>query len=119
MRVVIAPSNPVVSIDPVLAVPGVRDAVTAARQRTVAVSPIVAGAALKGPADRLLHELGHDASVVGVARLYAPLARTLVIDEADADLADAVADEGIEPLVTRTIMSEPGVAVSLARAVLS
>ena len=61
----------------------------------MAVSPIIAGAALKGPADRLLTELGHEASVVGVARLYAPLAATLVIDEADADLADAVEAEGI------------------------
>ena len=118
-RVVIAPSNPVVSIDPVLAVPGVRDRLVAARDRTVAVSPIVAGAALKGPADRLLRELGTEASVVGIARWYAPLAARLVIDEADADLADAVAAEGIEPVVTPTIMKQPGVAASLARVVLS
>jgi LPPG:FO 2-phospho-L-lactate transferase len=118
-RIVIAPSNPVVSIDPVLAVPGVRAAIEARRADTIAVSPIVAGAALKGPADRLLRELGHDDSVVGVARLYAPLAATLVIDEADADLADAVAAEGIRPVVTRTIMREPGVGDSLARTVLT
>lgn len=116
--VVIAPSNPVVSIDPVLAVPGVRSAIERRRERTVAVSPIIAGAALKGPADRLLHELGHEASVVGVARWYSRLAATLVIDEADADLAPAVAAEGITPVVTRTIMREPGVAASLARTVL-
>src|SRR3546814_19904857 len=67
-RVVIAPSNPIVSIGPVLDVPGVRDAVVARRGDVVAVSPIIAGAALKGPADRLLRELGHEASVVGVAR---------------------------------------------------
>ena len=83
-RVLIAPSNPLVSIDPVLAVPGVREAVAARRSDVVAVSPIVAGAALKGPADRLLVELGHESSVVGVARLYAPLASVLVIDSADA-----------------------------------
>src|SRR5262249_2283861 len=65
-RLVIAPSNPIVSIDPVLVVPGVRDAVVARREDAVAVSPIVAGAALKGPADRLLVELGHESSVVGV-----------------------------------------------------
>ncbi len=69
--VVICPSNPIVSIGPVLAVPGVREAVAARREHVVAVSPIVAGAALKGPADRLLRELGHEASVVGVARIYA------------------------------------------------
>src|SRR5581483_6034146 len=83
-RVVICPSNPIVSIGPLLAVPGVRAAVEARRDAAVAVSPIVAGAALKGPADRMLTELGHEATVVGVARLYAPLASTLVIDHADA-----------------------------------
>jgi LPPG:FO 2-phospho-L-lactate transferase len=117
-RVVIAPSNPLVSIAPVLAVPGVRDALTDRRDQVVAVSPIIAGAALKGPADRLLTELGHEASVVGVARLWAPIAGTLVIDEADADLADAVAAEGIRPVVTRTIMADPEVAAALARRVL-
>ena len=73
----------------------------------MAVSPIVAGAALKGPADRLLAELGHEAIVVGVARLYAGLAGTLVIDEADADLAPAVEAEGMRCVVAPTIMSSP------------
>jgi LPPG:FO 2-phospho-L-lactate transferase len=118
-RVVIAPSNPVISIDPVLAVPGVRAAIEARRADTVAVSPIVAGSALKGPADRLLSELGHEASVVGIARLYAPLAATLVIDEADAHLADAVASEGITPVVTPTVMRTPELAAALARTVLA
>ncbi|MCU1454505.1 MAG: fbiA [Acidimicrobiales bacterium] len=117
--VVVAPSNPIVSIDPVLAVPGVREAVVAARERTVAVSPIVAGAALKGPADRLLRELGHEASVVGVARLYAPIAATLVIDEADADLADAVEAEGLRCVVAPTVMRDPDAAAALARVVLA
>jgi LPPG:FO 2-phospho-L-lactate transferase len=117
--VVIAPSNPLVSIGPLLAVSGLRDAVEAARERTVAISPIVGGAALKGPADRMLRELGHEASVVGVARLYAPLAATLVIDQVDADQADAVGAEGIRGVVTPTIMSEPGAAAALARTVLS
>lgn len=118
-RVVIAPSNPIVSIDPVLAVPGVRDALVARRADTVAVSPIVAGAALKGPADRLLSELGHEASVVGVARLYAPLAATLVMDEADAHLADAVAAEGMRPVLADSIMRTPEIAAALARTVLA
>jgi LPPG:FO 2-phospho-L-lactate transferase len=117
-RVVIAPSNPIVSIDPVLAVPGVRDAVVARRDDVVAVSPIVAGAALKGPADRLLRELGHESSVVGVARLYAPLAATLVIDEADAADADRVEAEGIRCVVAPTIMSDPTKAAALAEVVL-
>ena len=118
-RLVIAPSNPLVSIAPVLAVPGLRAAVEARRGDCVAVSPIIAGTTVKGPADRLLTELGHDASVVGVARLYAPLAARLVIDEADADLADAVRAEGIEAVVAPTMMYGPPEAAALARVVLS
>jgi LPPG:FO 2-phospho-L-lactate transferase len=117
-RVVIAPSNPIVSIGPVLAVPGVRDAVVARRDDVVAVSPIVAGVALKGPADRLLVELGHESSVVGVARLYAELAATLVIDTADADLSGAVEAEGMTCVVAPTIMSSPEAAAALGRVVL-
>jgi LPPG:FO 2-phospho-L-lactate transferase len=117
--VVIAPSNPIVSIDPVLAVPGVREAVVARRDAVVAVSPIVAGAALKGPADRLLRDLGHEASVVGVARLYAPLAGTLVVDEADGPLAEAVEACGLRCVVVPTIMRGPDDAAALAEAVLA
>jgi LPPG:FO 2-phospho-L-lactate transferase len=116
---VIAPSNPLVSIGPVLAVRGVRDAVRAARARTVAISPIVAGAALKGPADRMLRELGHEASVVGVARLYTELASVLVIDEADAASAGAVEAAGIRCVVTPTVMASPEAAAALARATLA
>jgi len=117
-RLVIAPSNPIVSIGPLLAVPGIRDAVVARRVDVVAVSPIVAGAALKGPADRLMTELGHEASVVGVARIYAELAATLIIDEADADLASAVEAEGVRCIVAPTIMSSPERSAALARVVL-
>lgn len=117
-RVVIAPSNPLVSIAPVLAVPGVEKAVQARRADTVAVSPIIAGAALKGPADRLLRELGHESSVVGVARLYAPIAATLVVDEADADQLDAVQAEGIRCVVAPTIMRDGPSAAALGRVVL-
>lgn len=118
-RVVIAPSNPIVSIGPLLAVPGVRDAVVSRREATVAISPIIAGAALKGPADRLLRELGHESSVVGVARLYRDLAATLVIDTADADLAPAVEAEGMRCVVAPTIMSGPDEAAALGRVVLT
>ena len=116
--VVICPSNPIVSIAPILAIPGISDAVAAGRQKTVAVSPIVAGAAIKGPADRLMVELGHEASVVGVARLYANLARVLIIDEADAGLAREVEAQGIECVVAPTIMSSPERCAELARTVL-
>jgi LPPG:FO 2-phospho-L-lactate transferase len=117
-RVVICPSNPIVSIGPLLAVPGIRGAVEARRDATVAVSPIVAGAALKGPADRMLVELGHEASVVGVARLYAPLAATLVIDDADADLAAEVEAAGMRCVVTPTVMRTAADAAALAKVVI-
>jgi len=117
--IVVAPSNPIVSIGPVLAVPGVHEAVAARRDHVVAVSPIVAGAALKGPADRMLVELGHEASVVGVARLYAPFAGTLVIDEADADRVAEVEAEGLRCVVTPTVMRTPGTAAALARTTLA
>jgi len=116
--IVVCPSNPLLSIAPLLAVPGVRDAVEARRDDAVAVSPIVGGVALKGPADRLLIELGHEASVVGVARLYASLAATLVIDEVDAALAGAVEDTGMRCVVTPTVMHDQAAAAALAKTVL-
>jgi len=116
--VVIAPSNPIVSIGPLLAVPGVRDLVRARREVTIAVSPIVGGRALKGPADRMLAELGHDVSVTGVARLYRDLAAVLVIDHADAALAGQVEAEGVRCVVTDTVMTSPDVAAVLASTVL-
>lgn len=117
--VLICPSNPIVSIGPPLAVPGVRAAFEARRDQAVAVSPIVAGAALKGPADRMLRELGHDASVVGVARLYRDLAATLLIDEADRDLAPAVEEIGMRCVVAPTIMRSADDAAALARVALA
>ena len=117
--VVVCPSNPVVSVAPVLAVPGVGDAVADRRERVVAVSPIVAGAALRGPADRLLTELGNEASVVGVARLWAPFAGTLVVDVADAGLAAEVEAAGMRCVVAPSIMSGPAESAALARVVLA
>ena len=112
--VVIAPSNPIVSIDPVLAVPGVRDSVTERRDHTIAVSPIVGGAALKGPADRMLRDLGHEPSVAGIARLYAPLAATIVVDRADAEHAGDVEAAGMRCVVTDTIMGDVDRSAALA-----
>ena len=116
--VVVAPSNPIVSIGPLLAVPGLADALRARRDDTVAVSPIVAGAALKGPAARLMRDLGHEASVVGVASLYRDVAATLVVDKADASLAGAVEAAGMACVVTDTVMAGPTVAAALAKATL-
>jgi LPPG:FO 2-phospho-L-lactate transferase len=115
--VVVCPSNPVVSIGPLLAVPGIQSTLLAARQRTVAVSPIIAGAALKGPADRLMAELGSEPSVVGVARLYSRWVGTLVIDIADARHAAEVEAEGMRCVVAPTVMSSPERAAELARVV--
>jgi LPPG:FO 2-phospho-L-lactate transferase len=117
--VVIAPSNPIVSIGPVLAVAGIRAGVAARRESVVAISPIVAGAALKGPADRMLTELGHEATVVGVARLYAEVAATLVIDDADAALAADVEAAGMRCVVAPTIMRGPAESAGLAETVLA
>jgi LPPG:FO 2-phospho-L-lactate transferase len=119
VAVVVAPSNPIVSIGPIRALRGVDELLASRRDSVVAISPIVGGAALKGPADRMLVELGHEASVVGVARLYAPIAAALVIDPIDAHLADAVLAEGMHVVVTPSIMSTPEVGHELARRTLA
>jgi LPPG:FO 2-phospho-L-lactate transferase len=117
--IVIAPSNPLVSIGPLRALDGVDRTLTAMRDRVVAISPIVAGSALKGPADRMLVELGHEPSVVGVARLYAPICSTLVVDTRDSDRVAEVEREGVRCIVTDTVMSSPDVSRSLALTTLS
>jgi LPPG:FO 2-phospho-L-lactate transferase len=114
-QIIVCPSNPIVSIGPLLAVPGVLKALTERRDDVIAVSPIVAGAALKGPADRLMAELGTEPSVVGVAELYASWVGTLVIDDADAEHASAVEATGIRCIVAPTIMSSPEKSAALAR----
>ena len=116
--IVLAPSNPIVSIGPILAVPGLGQSVADRRPDAVAVSPIIAGTAVRGPADRLMTELGDEASVVGVARLYAPFASTLVVDHADAHHAAAVEAEGMRCVVASTLMTGPAEAAALARTVL-
>lgn len=117
--VVIAPSNPLVSIGPIRSLPGVDARLAARRDTVVAVSPIVGGAALKGPADRMLADAGIDASVVGVAELYAPVAGTLVVDRVDADLAPRVEAAGMRCVVTDTVMSSPAIAAALAAATIA
>jgi LPPG:FO 2-phospho-L-lactate transferase len=118
-QIVVCPSNPIVSIGPLLAIPGVMTALAARREDITAVSPIVAGAALKGPADRLMAELGTEPSVVGVARLYAPWVSTLVIDEADRQSAGAVEAEGVRCVVAPTVMDSAERAAELARVVIA
>ncbi|MBG7604989.1 MAG: 2-phospho-L-lactate transferase [Actinobacteria bacterium] len=117
--VVIAPSNPIVSIGPIRSLPGVDELLASRRDSVVAVSPIVGGAALKGPADRMMTDLGHEASAVGVAKLYAPIASALVIDPVDEHLAPQIEAAGMRCVVTPSIMSTPSIARSLALATLS
>jgi LPPG:FO 2-phospho-L-lactate transferase len=114
-HIIIAPSNPIVSIGPIRALNKVDLALTQVRHKVVAISPIVAGGALKGPADRMLAELGHEPTVVGVARLYKDICATLIIDQQDAHLAHEVEKIGMRCIVTDTIMSRPGVSKSLAQ----
>jgi LPPG:FO 2-phospho-L-lactate transferase len=107
--IVVCPSNPLVSVGPILALQGMRDAIAAARRRgapVVAVSPIVGGRALKGPADRMLASLGHEPTALGVARLYADACDLFVLDREDAALASEVQALGMRTLVTDTIMTD-------------
>lgn len=117
--VVLAPSNPFLSIEPLLAVRGLRAALVAAPGRRVAVSPIVGGQAIKGPAAQILESLGHEVSALGVARIYADLVDVMVIDERDAHLADAVADLGLSVHVADTVMGGPPGRERLARELLA
>ncbi|SRR5579883_3222810 len=116
--ILIAPSNPIVSIGSILAVPGIHDALHEAQGMVVAVSPIVGGAPIKGPADKLMRGLKMDVSAVGVARFYRDFLDVMVIDERDADLAPAIEDLGIPTAVTNTIMSDMAAKAALARSVL-
>jgi LPPG:FO 2-phospho-L-lactate transferase len=117
--ILVCPSNPVISIGPILAVPGVRDLLVARRDRVVAVSPIVGGAPVKGPADRLMGPLGLDVSCVGVAAAYRDIASSLVIDAVDRERAPEVNALGVHAVVTDTIMRSPEVAATLARETLA
>ncbi len=119
--IVVAPSNPIVSIGPLLAIDGLRSAIAAARARgvpVIAVSGIVGGRALKGPADRMLVSLGHESSALGVARLYADWIDTFVIDTIDADLAPAIEALGLRLVVTDTIMTDDEARSRIARDIL-
>jgi len=117
--VIIAPSNPVVSIGPMRALKNFDTTLAGRRDTVVAISPIVAGAALKGPADRMMSELGLEASVVGIARLYAPIASTLIIDTADEHLISAVEREGMRCIATNTIMKTAEISAALTQTCLS
>jgi LPPG:FO 2-phospho-L-lactate transferase len=103
--VILAPSNPLVSIGPILAVPGIRDALTNSKATRAAISPIIAGQVVKGPAAKMLETLGHEVSAVGVARIYQGLIDVMVIDELDRALAPQVEALGMRCVVTDTMMT--------------
>jgi len=116
--IAIAPSNPFVSIGPILAVDEIRAAVERRRERVVAVSPLIGGRAVKGPAEAMFQSLAGGTGAAQVTDCYKGLIGALVIDEADADDAAAVAERGVRPLVTRTLMSKPDARAELVETVL-
>lgn len=116
--IVVCPSNPVISIGPILAVPGIRDLLVERRDRVVGVSPLIGGRPVKGPADRLMGPMGIEVSSAGVAAAYRDFCAALVIDAADAADAERIAELGVRPVVTDTLMRDPQVAAALARTTL-
>ena len=116
--IVVCPSNPVVSIGPILAVRGVRDAIQASDAPIAAVSPIVGGAPVKGPAAQLLRGIGCEVSATGVARLYAPWIDAIAIDRRDADQVPAIESLGLRCRAVDSMMVDAGVARALAETVL-
>jgi LPPG:FO 2-phospho-L-lactate transferase len=116
--IIICPANPILSIAPILAVPGIRETV-AHHARVVGISNLIAGTAVRGPADRLLADLGIEASCVGVAHAYRDLCAAFVIDDQDAARAGEVQALGVRPVVTDTLMTDVGVAAALARETLA
>ena len=117
--IILAPSNPFVSLGPILALRPLRQALVRVRERVAAISPIVGGKALKGPADKMLRGLGHPVSALGVAQLYRDCVGTFVLDQADHRLLGAIQALGLRAVVTDTIMSDPARAANLASVVLS
>ena len=117
-RIIICPSNPLISIGPILAVPGVREELRARKEDVVAVCPIVGGKSLKGPSDKMLEQLGYEATALGVAKLYADFSGTLVIDPADKGHAADISALGMKVAVVPTVMKTLGQKRKLAQALL-
>jgi len=116
--VILAPSNPFVSIGPILALRGMRAALRSIRARVAAISPIVGGRTIKGPADKMMRGLGHEVSPLGVAKLYRDIAGIFVLDRVDWRYVDQIEKLGMRAVATDTIMSTPARAARLADVVL-
>jgi LPPG:FO 2-phospho-L-lactate transferase len=117
--IVICPSNPLISIGPILAVRGIREALRARKENVIAVCPIVGGKSLKGPSDKMLAELGYDPSALGVAKLYADFAGIFVIDPADKTQAEPIRKLGMKVEVVPTVMKTRTQKTKLGRALLA
>jgi LPPG:FO 2-phospho-L-lactate transferase len=117
--ILICPSNPVVSIGPILEVPGIREVLRSRRASVVAISPIIGGAPVKGPADRLLRGVGVEVSARGVAGLYRDLCGGYVLDERDAEQTRDVEALGVSTAVLDTLMRDAEVAARVAEAALA
>jgi len=113
--ILLCPSNPVISIGPILALPGVRDALRARRGQVVGVSPIIHGATVRGPADRLMAAAGIEVSCAGVAAIYADICGTLLVDDSDTDRAGDVEAHGVRAAVAPILMGDAEGAERLAR----
>jgi LPPG:FO 2-phospho-L-lactate transferase len=118
-RIVICPSNPMISVGPILAVPGIRETLRERREAVLAVCPLVGGKSLKGPSDKMMRQMGLQSSALGVAKLYRDFCGTLMIDAADARQKKAIEAMGMNVVVASTVMSTLGDKVRLARAVLA
>ncbi len=116
--IIICPSNPIISVGPILAVPGIRKALERRKCPSAAISPIVGGRALKGPAGAMMESLGMEVSALGVAKIYRGLIDILVLDEADKELAAPIRKLGITAVVTNTVMSGEPEKKALAKTVL-
>jgi LPPG:FO 2-phospho-L-lactate transferase len=116
--VIICPSNPIISIGPILHVKGVRDALVRSKAKIIAISPLIGGTPLKGPADRLMKGLGLEVSSAGVARLYRDFLDVMVIDEQDGEEASQIQELGVDTLVVNTLMSDAEKAANLSRALM-
>ena len=116
--VILAPSNPFVSLDPILQLPGVREALKSVRARVAAISPIVGGKPVKGPADAMMRGLGHEVSPLGIARLYQDFIGIFVVDQVDRRYMESIQQLGLKAVATDTIMTTPAKAARLADVVL-
>jgi LPPG:FO 2-phospho-L-lactate transferase len=118
-RVIVCPSNPLISIGPIVAVPGVREQLCAQKEKVFSVCPLVGGKSLKGPSDKMLAQLGYQSTALSVAKLYADFTGTFVIDPADKSQAGAISALGMKVAILPTVMKTRGQKRKLARSVLN